>query len=369
LYLKSIILYNFKSYHQAEFQFSARLNVIYGINGVGKTNLLDAIHMLAMTRSAFSVTDQQLIREEEDFLRLQGQLVKDSRTVKIVIKLPRNKKKIIERDDSAVTRPVDHVGLMPVVMITPDDLNLVNGSSSERRKLADSTLSQVDDHYLEHLILYNRLLKQRNSLLKGWHEQGNYDPVLLDTYDNGMTGPAKAIYQQRKIFFDQLSDRIQYYYNILCDGREEVHLTYRSALAQASFRDLSRQHLSRDRLSCRTNAGIHRDTIDCLIKGRDARIFGSQGQKKSLVFAIRLAQLDYMVQRLNDQPVLLLDDVFDKLDQERVNRLLSIILSNSFGQIFVTDTQWERIGMLLESYDIDVKKIEIRENGHTVKHE
>jgi DNA replication and repair protein RecF len=360
LYLNSISLHHFKSYRQADFDFSPHLNVIYGSNGVGKTNLLDAIFTLAMTKSNFTMSDQQLINDEEDFFRLQGLLNKKNEQFKLVLKLQRGKKKVIEKDGSIIAKALDHIGFMPVIMITPDDLNLINASNSERRKLADTTLSQVHHDYLENLVIYNRLLKQRTSLLKSWQERGTFDKILLETYDSKMDGPAQVIYQYRCGFFGQLLDRLQYYYEILCQGNEMVDLDYQSELTQSTFSDLCRQNLTRDRASARTNSGVHRDSIDCLINGRDARTYASQGQKKSLVFAIKLAQLDYMRERLQDQPLMLLDDVFDKLDQYRVDRLLSIILSDTFGQVFITDTQWQRIAKMLDAYTVDIQKIEIK---------
>lgn len=360
MYLKSISLHHFKSYRQADFDFSPHLNVIYGSNGVGKTNLLDAIFTLAMTKSNFTISDQLLIYDEEDFFRLHGLLNKGNESFKLVIKLQRGKKKVIEKDGSTIGRALDHMGFMPVVMITPDDLNLINASNSERRKLADTTLSQVHHDYLENLVIYNRLLKQRNTLLKSWQERGTFDSILLETYDLKMDGPAQVVYQYRRDFFSQLLVRVQYYYDTLCQGNEPVGMVYHSDMIQKTFSDLCRQNLARDRSSARTNSGVHRDSIDCLINGRDARTYASQGQKKSLVFAIKLAQLDYMRDRLKDQPLMLLDDVFDKLDQYRVDRLLSIILSDTFGQVFITDTQWHRIAKMLDAYAVDIQKIEIK---------
>ncbi|MBK8501876.1 MAG: DNA replication and repair protein RecF [Saprospiraceae bacterium] len=360
LYLKSISLHHFKSYRQANFDFSPHLNVIFGGNGVGKTNLLDAIFALAMTKSNFAITDQQLINDKEDFFRLQGVVSKRNEPYKLVLKLQRGKKKAIEKDGSTIAKALDHIGFMPVVMITPDDLNLINASNSERRKLADTTLSQVHHDYLESLVIYNRLLKQRNTLLKSWQERGTFDAILLETYDLKMDGPAKVVHQYRGDFFRQLLDRLQYYYEILCQGNESVDLLYQSEMTQSTFSNLCRKNLTRDRSSARTNSGVHRDSVDCMINGRDARTYASQGQKKSLVFAIKLAQLDYMRDRLQDSPLMLLDDVFDKLDQYRVDRLLSIILSDTFGQVFITDTQWQRIAKMLDAYAVDIQKIEIK---------
>lgn len=359
LYIKTLSLINFKSYHQSTFDFSPHLNIIYGRNGVGKTNILDAIYTLSMTRSNFLITDSQLIHDNQDFFRLQGVLTKGDQDIKVVIKLKKGKKKIIERDGIAVPKLVDHVGFMPVVMITPDDLNLINASNIERRKLADATLSQVDHEYLENLVTYNRLLKQRNALLKTWQEKGTFDPILMDAYDQKMENPCLKIFEFRRQFFDQLLARLQVYYNILCEGKEPVTLKYASQLSEFSFSEISAKNRNRDRVLGRTHGGIHRDVISTFIDQRDARIYGSQGQKKSLVFAIKLAQLDYMRNKLQDQPIMLLDDVFDKLDRFRVEHLLSIILSDNFGQVFLTDTQWQRIESILDHYEVETKKFEI----------
>lgn len=353
------MLNNFKSYQQGVFDFSPGLNVIYGRNGVGKTNLLDTIYMLAMTKSNFSVADQQLIHNEEDYFRIQGIVEKSGSEVKLVIKLARGKKKVVERDGVVIPKLVDYVGSLPVVMITPDDLNLINSGNSERRKLADATLSQVDADYLNHLMIYNRLLKQRNSLLKGWQEKGTFDRLLLETYDQKMDKPAERISRYRQQFFDQLLLSLQHYYEILCEGTEPVKLIYESELLQSTFSEISRKNLNKDRLLARTNGGIHRDAIAVYIDNRDARIYGSQGQKKSLVFAIKLAQLDYMREKLKDHPIMLLDDIFDKLDPFRVEHLLTIILSDNFGQVFISDTQWERLETILRRHKVDLKKFEI----------
>jgi DNA replication and repair protein RecF len=300
-----------------------------------------------------------LIKDEEGFFRLKGVLAIKDEPVNLVLKLQRGKKKVIEKDGYIVSKAIDHIGFMPVVMITPDDLNLINASNSERRKLADTTLSQVHHDYLENLVIYNRLLKQRTSLLKSWQERGTFDAILLETYDLKMEEPAEIVHQYRSDFFRQLLVRVQHYYEILCQGNEPVDLVYRSEMSQGTFSMLCRKNLTRDRAGARTNSGVHRDSVDCLINDRDARTYASQGQKKSLVFAIKLAQLDYMRDRLEEQPLMLLDDVFDKLDQYRVDRLLSIILSDTFGQVFITDTQWHRIANMLDAYTVDIQKIEI----------
>jgi len=333
--------------------------VIHGENGVGKTNLLDAIYALAMTKSNFSMTDVQLIREEEAFFRVEGEMWKGEEEISLVLKLQRGRRKVVEQNSKVIGRAVDHIGVMPVVMITPDDLNLINASNSERRKLADTTLSQIDRKYLDNLVTYNRLLKQRNSQLKQWQESGTFDRDLLETYDRKMTEPARIVFEYRKVFFSQLLESIQGYYDILCEGREPVHLEYESDLETDTMLGLAQKNLGKDRATCRTSRGIHRDVIDCFINGKNARTFASEGQKKSLIFAIKLAQLDYMKQKISERPILLLDDVFDKLDFGRVKRLLSIILNDTFGQAFITDTQWERMEEIILPYDLDFVKHKI----------
>ncbi|NND33069.1 MAG: DNA replication and repair protein RecF [Saprospiraceae bacterium] len=359
MHIKEIELANFKSYTKAHFDFSPRLNIIHGKNGVGKTNLLDAIYVLAMTKSNYTFTDSQLIKDGSDFYRLAGIVSKPEGDVSVVMKLAKGKKKIIERDQSVVPRPIEHIGLIPVVMITPDDLNLVNGSNIERRKLADATLSQIDPDYLRYLVQYNRILKQRNFLLKQGAEKRKIDLDLLLSYDRSMDEPAASIYQGRKRFFERMEVAVRHYYQILSDGRESVILKYISQLTGETMSSISLLNRDRDLASGRTNHGVHRDIVNCLIDQKDARIFGSQGQKKSLVFALKLAQLDYMHSNLEDMPILLLDDIFDRLDQDRVKHLLSIILSDTFGQIFITDTQLSRIQSILEDYPIPSTQIEI----------
>jgi DNA replication and repair protein RecF len=359
VFIKTIDLTNFKSYSSGHFEFSPILNVIYGNNGVGKTNLLDAIYTLAMTRSNFLTTDAQLIKDDASFYRLEGMLCRAEEQYKVVLKLAQGKKKVIERDQLVIRRPIEHIGFIPVVMITPDDLNLINASNIERRKLADSTLAQIDHDYLEQLVIYNRLIKQRNTLLKQGLEQRGLDLALLDTYDRRLDEPAHIIFSERKKFFSNLQEYVQQYYERLSAGREHVSLKYRSALEEGGMTELCRRYRAKDRATGRTNQGVHRDSIDCLIDGRDARIFASQGQKKSLVFAMKLAQLNFMRAKLSDNPILLLDDIFDRLDQQRVKRLLQIILADAFGQIFITDTQWQRFGDIVSNFAKPFEKIEI----------
>ena len=358
MHLQRLTLYNFKSYEQSSFDFSSQLNVIHGLNGAGKTNLLDAIYMLSMTKSFFSITDQQLIRAGSSFLRLEGTLIKDEEHL-IVAKLPRGKKKVIERDGHPIEKFSDHIGFMPCIMIAPDDVLLVNGGNTDRRRFIDGTLSQTYAPYLNALLQYNRLLRQRNALLKTLLEQGKKNDDLVEVYSQKMKEPAQCIHQYRVEFFKTFEPLVRSAYEEVSNGHESIALSFQSDLADMDYLAMMHKSAARDRMSGRTTLGPHKDKLELKIDGRVARTFGSQGQKKSLVFALKLAQYQWMSSVSGFQPILLLDDIFDKLDLNRVAHLLQIVIKSNFGQIFITDTQKDRIEPLIESLDVASQYIEI----------
>ncbi len=349
MYLKTLTLAQFKSYQEAHFEFSEGVNVFFGANGAGKTNLLDAIHFLAMTRSYFGLSDQQLIRISADFFRVSGTMHKHGLDHTITMKMRHGQRKIIEHGAKVLPRALDHIGTMPCVMIAPGDLVVVDDNHAERRALADSSLAFTDRSYLDAMVAYNRLLKQRNAALKDWLENRKWDADLISSYDGAMAGPATRIFEGRRAFFADLLRYVREAYSALSDGKESIDIHYQSALISSSWEDLIRGSTTRDKMMGRTTAGIHRDTIDCLIDGKDARIYASQGQKKSLVFALKLGQWAFIREQLRYYPLLLLDDIFDRLDSGRVERLMALILDQAGAQLFITDTQWDRIGRILES--------------------
>ncbi len=358
MHLQRLTLHNFKSYEQSSYDFSPQLNVIHGLNGAGKTNLLDAIYMLSMTKSFFSITDQQLIRAGTSFFRVEGTLMKEEEHL-IVAKLQRGKKKVIERNGHPLDKFSDHIGFMPCIMIAPDDILLVNGGNTDRRRFIDGTLSQIHPSYLNALLQYNRLLRQRNALLKSLLEQGSKNDDLVEVYSQKMKEPVESIHQYRKEFFQAFDPLVRRAYEEVSNGYESLTLNFQADLADSEYLTMMQASGARDRMTGRTSRGPHKDKLEFKIDGKAARTFGSQGQKKSLVFALKLAQYQWMSSMSGFQPILLLDDIFDKLDLNRVAHLLGIVIKSNFGQIFITDTQKDRIVPLIESLDVGSRYIEI----------
>ncbi|NND07438.1 MAG: DNA replication and repair protein RecF [Saprospiraceae bacterium] len=359
MFISSIVLTNFKSYQSASFSFSPSLNIIHGLNGMGKTNLLDAIYCVAMTKSYFGTSDRQMIHDGQAFFRLESKLLKGDEELSLIVKYQQGGKKTIQKNGNAYDKLSEHIGVVPVVMIAPNDLVLIDGLNADRRKFVDSTISQINHSYLNHLVLYHRLLKQRNALLKRFQEEGNFDPILLKTYDLKMEMPAQYLYKVRQQFFMEFTEKVQQQYATLSQRRESVDIRYVSSLEKGDFLQLMQDALQHDRYAGRTNVGPHKDKIECKLEGRMAKTFGSQGQKKSLVFAIKLAQYEVIRKSMSVKPLLLLDDLFDKLDHRRVDQLLSIILKGNFGQVFVTDTQLDRLEPLLMDLTGDYVEIKI----------
>jgi DNA replication and repair protein RecF len=345
LHLTTLILTNFKNYQSQKLQFSQKLNCLTGLNGMGKTNVLDAVYYLCMCKSHFSTNDTHLVLQGEDFLRLEGDFnLGEAKKTKIVAKVQPRKLKIFEHDGVAYDKLSEHIGKIPVVMITPDDTALVTEGSEERRRLMDNTLSQLDQSYLHNLLIYNKVLEQRNALLKQFAQTHSFNTQLLDVYDEQLIAPANYIFQQRTLFIDWLAPVFQEYYKTISGDREQPLCSYQSKLQETDFQQLLLENREKDRILHRTSAGIHRDDLVFTFQdGNPAKRFASQGQLKSFLLAIKLAQYEVLRQRTGKKPLLLLDDIFDKLDMERVQHLLSLLANESFGQLFITDTQADRI--------------------------
>ena len=335
------------------------VNLIFGLNGVGKTNLLDAIYCLAMTQSYFKAPGSLLYHEGESIFRLEG-IIKNKKKDQIVVKSQHRKKKVVEKNGVAYDRLSEHVGYLPVVMIAPDDIELINGGNSLRRTMVDRTLSQIDKKYLECSITYQKLLKQRNSLLKKFLDGVIYDELLLRTYDEKMWPHAKYIYAQRRSFINNFLISFKSNYAILSREQESVDLQYISSSDPDQYLNEMLNNRQRDRILARTLHGPHADKFLYLLNGKEMKSFASQGQKKSAIFSIKLAQYQYLTQHTGIKPLLLLDDIFDRLDHERVNRLVDMILQREFGQVFITDTEEIRIGEYFSTVQDDLQKIEIK---------
>ena len=313
---------------------------------MGKTNLLDAVYFLCMAKSHFNVPDQAILRNGAGFMRMEGYFERTGRPEKIVVKYEPRKPKVLERDGLPYGRLADHIGLLPVVFIAPDDAELLTEGSEARRRFLDNTLCQTDPAYLRALMTYNRVLQQRNALLK--QMAGSRVPLeLLEAYDLQLLQPASYIYAQRSTFVDSFSQIFLERYAAIAPQVEEVEILYRSELAEAPLENLLKAQFQRDCVLQRTTSGPHRDDLDCRIGGMPVKRFASQGQRKSFLLALKLAQYEIIRQHKGFCPVLLLDDLFDKLDPQRTGRLIELIAGDSFGQVFITDTQESRIAPLL----------------------
>jgi DNA replication and repair protein RecF len=354
MFLKKLTLFNFKNYEEASLEFSEKINCFTGNNGAGKTNLLDSIHYLSFTKSYFNLIDSQNIRHEADFFAIHGQFVRNSNgpdDVSCIQK--RNFKKQFKINTKEYERMADHIGEFPLVMVSPYDRDLINEGSELRRKYIDSVISQFDRQYLDDLIVYNKALAQRNALLKIFGEKRYFDEASLEIWDEQMKGPAARIYKRRRDFLDGFLPVFGRFFEFISQGKEKVNILYHSDLEGSEISPILRTNLQRDLSARYTTSGIHKDDLEFLIDGYPVKKFGSQGQQKSFVVAIKLAQFEYTRSIKGYKPVLLFDDIFDKLDSYRVDRLINLVGENSFGQVFITDTQPERINHIFATTQTD----------------
>lgn len=371
LYLAELVLLQFKNYAQARIVLGVGIHLIAGKNGAGKTNLLDAIYYLCCCKSYFQASDTANIQHNTNFFRIDGVFhitsaqPNEAHTETITLKCT-SRKKEISRNDKVYDKLSEHVGLLPVVIIAPDDTELIKGASEERRKLIDLNLSQLDGDYLHALIKYNKLIQQRNALLKQFAELNYFDAHLLDIYDAQLQTPAQTIYQKRRAITQEILPFLQQYYAQLSNQREQIGCVYKSALNQQAFADILVQRKNADRDAQRTTEGLHRDDWIFEIDGYPLKKFGSQGQQKSFLIALKLALYRLLFQYKNRPPLLLLDDVFDKLDPQRIAQLSQIITQPPFGQVLMTDTQADRMAQILAELHIDCTIIDI-EQGQVVK--
>lgn len=393
MFLEKITLTNFKNYAHQTLELSPRLNAFVGLNGMGKTNFLDAIYYLCLCKSHFLTLDSDVILKETEteepanqatnqptFMRLEGHFRRENQREKIVAKVQNRKKKIFERNDVPYPSLSEHIGFLPVVMITPDDTELVREGSEERRRFLDNALSQLDNNYLRHLIFYNKIIEQRNAHLKKLEKSANLPPSvkstetsdfeeLLSTYDHQLAPSAIYIFEKRKAFAEQFEPIFNDFYQKIAGANESVKILYKNGfgtdatdLATEGVKNLWLGSRDRDRILQRTNLGIHRDDWIFEMGGKLLKKFGSQGQLKSFVIALKLAQFEILRGVKSENPLLLLDDIFDKLDETRVQNLLQLILTPSFGQIFLTDTHADRIENLFKNLT-DATKLFTVQNG------
>jgi len=362
-------LINFRNYPQASMDFSGGINCLVGHNGAGKTNLLDAIHYLSFCKSYFNSFDNQNILHDEDMFVIQGLFEKEGNKEEIYCAQKRNERKQFKRNKKEYTKLSEHIGLIPVVMITPLDAALLYEGSDMRRKFVDSIISQIDTNYLNALIEYNKALMNRNALLKQFYESRQWDEALISTYDSILISRGETIFKIRQKFTKEFSPLFLKAYKEISGERENAHIEYSSNLTEGNFAELLTRALPKDRVLTYTTTGIHKDDWIFCMEGKSLKKFASQGQQKSFIIALKVAQFRYLRKQppsphggQRGAPILLLDDIFDKLDEERVNSLIDMVCSNEFEQVFITDTNLPRMKKLLEKREKEYKLFPI-ENG------
>ncbi|KEO73147.1 DNA replication/repair protein RecF [Anditalea andensis] len=361
MHLKNINLHQFKNYHLVRAEFSNEINCFLGTNGSGKTNLLDAIHYLCFTRSAFNTVDVQNILHEKSFFTIKGDFELEEKNIEIKCIVESGKKKQMLHTGKAYDKMSEHIGLLPVVMIAPDDTQLIKDGSEGRRNFFDSIISQLDKPYLHLLVRYQHFLKQRNALLKQFSESGQIDQSLLEPYNIEIINLTKSIYIKRETFIQDFLKGLQKHYGVISGEKETVEVVYQSDGKDLDFETKFKASLSRDIILKRTNKGIHKDDFVFTIGGYPLKKFGSQGQQKSFLIALKLSQFQILKERKGILPILLLDDIFDKLDDLRIAKMIELVANHEFGQLFITDARPERSKQILSTINADKRYFNIKD--------
>lgn len=342
MFLKKLSLLNYKNFETKDLEFDSKINCFVGDNGVGKTNILDAIYHLSFGKSYFNPVSSQNIKHDSDFFVIDGVFEKEEREEKIVCSLKRNTKKIIKRNGKAYERFANHIGLLPLVIISPADRDLIIEGSDVRRKFMDGVISQSDKSYLQALINYNKVLSQRNALLKYFAANHTFDKATLSVYNDQLATFGAEVFQKRVQFLEDFIPIFKEQYKSITNNTEQVHLTYDSKLLTMDMLPLLEKNIERDRALQYTSVGIHKDDLSFTITDYPIKKFGSQGQQKSFLIALKFAQFHFMQELSKTTPILLLDDIFDKLDEHRVAHIITLVNNENFGQIFISDTHAER---------------------------
>ncbi len=364
MYLNKLSLLGFKNYAEADFVFSKHINCFVGNNGEGKTNLLDAIHYLAFCKSFFNANDSQNIYHSNPFFVIQGEFLNGEEIKEdIYCGFKRNEKKQFKKNKKEYNRLADHIGTIPLVMVSPADSELITEGSESRRKFMDSAIAQFDKTYLENLLAYNKVLAHRNAVLKSFAEHRMYDKETISIWDEQLVKLGLQIHAERKLFINKFIPIFNRYYQLISGGKEEVGLEYSSQLNEGEFAELLELAIKKDLHLQYSSLGIHKDDLIFKINGFAVKKFGSQGQQKSFLIALKLAQFDFLKSIKQKTPIILLDDIYDKLDESRVQQLMQLVSSEGFGQIFITDTHQDRIARIFKKIKTEFKLFKIK-NGN-----
>ncbi len=345
--IERLSILNFKNIEQVDLVFSPKMNCFFGNNGMGKTNLLDALFYLSFCRSYTNLSDSQLIRHEQEFCVLQGYYELEDQPEEVYCGIKRKHRKQFKRNKKEYQKLSDHIGLLPLVMVSPADTDLIQGGSEERRKFVDMVISQYDKEYLRALIAYNKALEQRNALLK----LETIDLSLMEIWEEQMANNGKIVHEKRRIFSSEFLPIFKEFYRFICQDGETVDMQYDSQLNQADLAELLVTKRDRDRLLGYSTQGVHKDDFHFLLGEYLMKKIGSQGQNKTCLIALKLAQFDFLVRTGLTLPILLLDDIFDKLDARRVEQIIKLVAGDTFGQIFITDTNRKYLDEILRKMD------------------
>lgn len=362
--LKRISILNYKNLEQVELNFSSKMNCFIGQNGMGKTNLLDAVYYLSFCKSTTNPIDSQNVRHDQEFFVIQGFYATDGgEPEEVYCGLKRRQKKQFKRNKKEYTRLSDHIGFIPLVLVSPADAELIAGGSEERRRFMDVVISQYDKEYLEALIRYNKALAQRNTLLKADQEP---DDELMSVWEEMMAASGAIVYKKRCDFIAEFIPIFQSFYSYISQDKEKVNLTYESHAAEGSLSDLLRGSRQRDRIMGYSLKGIHKDDLVMQLGDFPIKREGSQGQNKTYLIALKLSQFDFLRRTgSNTTPLLLLDDIFDKLDASRVEQIVKLVAGDSFGQIFMTDTNREHLDQILKKVEGEYKVFGVEDGAVT----
>ena len=356
MFLKRISLLNYKNFSEIDFELDAKINCFVGKNGIGKTNILDAIYHLANGKSYFNPLAVQNIKHGEDFFVVDGVFEKNGRTEQILCSLKKGQKKILKRNGKVYEKFSDHIGFIPLVIISPTDSDLIIEGSETRRKFIDTVISQLDSSYLQQLIQYQKIISQRNALLKFFALNHVFESDTLSIYNEQLNTLGEFIFEKRKKFLIDFIPIFNNYHREITNSAETVQLVYQSNLFEKDTLTLLEENISKDRALHYTSVGVHKDDLSFEIDNYPIKKFGSQGQQKSFLIALKLAQFDFVKKQSGEKPILLFDDIFDKLDEFRVSKIIEMVNKEEFGQLFISDTHSERteniVKTTLQSYKI-----------------
>lgn len=355
--LKQLSILNFKNIREASIDFSPKLNCFFGKNGQGKTNVLDAIYLLSFCKSHNNAIDSQAIHHEADFYMVQGNYLIDNAEREYYCGVKRKGRKVFKHDKKAYDKLSEHIGQLPLVMISPDDESLIREGSEERRRFMDMAISQYDSAYMQALVAYNNALTQRNAMLK--NEEKPFSDDLYEVYEYQMAEQADYIHRQRKSFIERFTPVFDVYYKKISNGQENISISYQSHLEKGDLAVLLAEVRERDKILGYSTRGIHKDEIEILLDTYPLKKTGSQGQNKTCLVAMKLAQAHFLKEQSARKPILLLDDLFDKLDEQRVANIIALVSQDQFGQIFITDTQYAHLQDILSSIGEEHRVFEV----------